>query len=518
MEGCFFRLLLRVRSYKYICIILFCMGLVFYVTVRKGKLVNAKGKSVITSAPEQMTTRGSELPLKLLSEEEYKSLFQFDGIWLGPKNSCECVKTTRMTVYQMKDHIAKDQIASVTERREKEFKEYRRRYPTMTKDAIIAAPNTPLSYPIYGAEVMPLHTIVIPGLGFHGKSPGKVQVILRASFGTLNTLADTSKDVVNGRGGKELTISTSNAKLLNHILKHITYTSAVFLVNAVDMVSFETGSYLVKFPVTIRQLALPKLFDPGPGNNIRDLVTITIKTFMRYHKLRILIKSIRQFYPDIKLIVADDSEHPEKIEEASVEHYIMPYGKGWFAGRNLAISQVTTKYYLWVDDDYLFTKNTKIEKLVEVLENTNLDVIGGHVTGNDFKFKIFYEEGEDGSCLHIRRGSYHPLEGFPKCVVTGGVVNFFLARTEESRRVAFDPKLQRVAHLEYFVDGLGDLLVGSCSDVGIGHQSHQRSSDSQLAAIEKNYNKFRAFTQEKIRLKLSLYYFKNRLKCYTMTQ
>ncbi|XP_054848928.1 beta-1,4 N-acetylgalactosaminyltransferase 2 isoform X2 [Eublepharis macularius] len=420
-----------------------------------------------------------------------------------------------MTVYQLDDYIDKDQIASITERREKEFEEYQRRYPTMTKDAVIAVPNTPLSYPVYGAEVMPLHTIVIPGLGFHGNRTEKLQVILRASLGTLNTLADTSEEVVRGRGGKELTISTANVKLLNHILDHVTYTSTVFLVNAVDMVSFKTGPYLVKFPVTVRQRPLPKLFDPGPDNNLQNLVTVTTKTFLRYHKLHILIKSLRKFYPDLKLIVADDSEHPEKIEEANVEHYIMPFGKGWFAGRNLAISQVTTKYYLWVDDDFLFTENTKIEKLVKVLENTNLDMVGGSVSGNDFKFKIFYEEGEDGSCLHIRSGFYHSLEGFPNCVVTAGVTNFFLARTEESRRVAFDPKLQRVAHSEFFMDGLGNLLVGSCSDVSIEHQNRAPATDSLLVDVERSYNKFRTNTQEQMRFKLSLHYFKNRLKCYT---
>lgn len=42
--------------------------------------------------------------------------------------------------------------------------------------------------------------------------------------------------------------------------------------------------------------------------------------------------------------------------------------QGWFAGRNLAVSQVTTKYFLWVDDDFLFSEKTKIEKLVEVME------------------------------------------------------------------------------------------------------------------------------------------------------
>lgn len=50
--------------------------------------------------------------------------------------------------------------------------------------------------------------------------------------------------------------------------------------------------------------------------------------------------------------------------------------QGWFAGRNLAVSQVTTKYLLWVDDDFIFTADTKLEKLVEVLEKTTLDLVG----------------------------------------------------------------------------------------------------------------------------------------------
>lgn len=49
--------------------------------------------------------------------------------------------------------------------------------------------------------------------------------------------------------------------------------------------------------------------------------------------------------------------------------------QGWFAGRNLAVSQVTTKYVLWVDDDFIFTANTKLEKLVDVLEKTTLDLV-----------------------------------------------------------------------------------------------------------------------------------------------
>ncbi|XP_062994236.1 beta-1,4 N-acetylgalactosaminyltransferase 2 [Elgaria multicarinata webbii] len=508
MEREIVQLLKKLWRYKYYILPVLCLTIIFYSYIYMVKL-RSDYIQTEQESPEAL------IPFKLLPDEKYKSMFKFDGIWLGPKNHCECSRTSKMSVYQMEDYIDKDNLASVKERREKEYQDYQRRYPHERKDVIIAQPNSPLSYPIQGAEVMPLHTIVIPGLGFHGGSTENQQVILRISFGALNTLADVSEDVVRGRGEKELIISTSHVKLLNHILNHVTYTSTKYLLDVVDMVSFSIGNHQVRFPVTIRQPGLPKMFDPGPDNNINKMVTITVKTFLRYHKLRVLIKSIRQYYPNITIIVADDSKHPEKIEEANVEHFIMPFGKGWFAGRNLAISQVTTKYYLWLDDDFQFTEKTKIEKLVDVLENTNLDVVGGSVAGNDYKFRITYEEGEDGSCLHLRYGSYHRLEGFPNCVVASGVVNFFLARTEETRRVGFDPKLLRVAHSEYFMDGLGSLRVGSCNHVVCGHQPRNSASGTVEKAFEKMYSKFRTNTQEEIQFKIALHYFKNRMKCYT---
>lgn len=52
-----------------------------------------------------------------------------------------------------------------------------------------------------------------------------------------------------------------------------------------------------------------------------------------------------------------------------------------------------------------------------------------------------------GGCLRQKRGFHHELVGFPSCVVTDGVVNFFLARTDKVREVGFDPRLNRVAHL-----------------------------------------------------------------------
>ncbi|XP_016013979.1 beta-1,4 N-acetylgalactosaminyltransferase 2 isoform X2 [Rousettus aegyptiacus] len=450
---------------------------------------------------------------KLLSEERLRNLFTYDGIWLFPKNECKC--ETKHQAYNFQDAYDRKDLPAVKARRQAEFEHFQRREGLPRPPPLLAAPNLPFGYPVHGVEVMPLHTVPIPGLKFDGPDAPIYKVILTASLGTLNTLVDISESVVWGRGQKQLTISTHDQKLLNFILQHITYTSTVYQHHRVDMVSLEFKSSVAKFPVTVRHPVIPKLYDPGSEKKLRDLVTIATKTFLRPHKLMTMLRSVREYYPDLTVIVADDSKEPLKINDSYVEYYIMPFGKGWFAGRNLAISQVTTKYVLWVDDDFLFNNKTKIEMLVEVLEKTELDVVGGSVLGNLFQFKLLLEQSENGDCLHRRSGSFRPLDGFPNCVVTSGVVNFFLAHTERLQRVGFDPRLQRVAHSEFFIDGLGSLLVGSCPDVIIGHQAHSPVVDSKLAALEKSYSKYRTNTNAQVQFKLALHYFKNHLQCST---
>ncbi|XP_043326630.1 beta-1,4 N-acetylgalactosaminyltransferase 2 isoform X1 [Cervus elaphus] len=453
--------------------------------------------------------------LKLLPEEHIKNLFTHDGIWLFPKNQCKCEALKHQESYNFENAYGQTDLPAVKMRRQAEFEHFQRREGLPRPPPLLAQANLPFGYPVHGVEVMPLHTIPIPGLQFEGPDAPIYKVTLKASLGTLNTLADTPDNVVQGRGQKQLTILTGSRKVLNFILQHVTYTSTEYQHHRVDVVSLESNSSVAKFPVTIRFPVMPKLYDPGPERKLRNLVSIATKTFLRPHKLMTMLQSIREYYPDLTVIVADDSKEPLKINDSHVEYYTMPYGKGWFAGRNLAISQVTTKYVLWVDDDFLFSDKTKIEVLVDVLEKTELDVVGGSVLGNMFQFKLFLEHSKNGDCLHRRTGFFRPLDGFPNCVVTSGVVNFFLAHTERLQRVGFDPRLQRVAHSEFFIDGLGSLLVGSCSDVIIGHQPHSPAEDPDLAALEKTYNIYRTNTNNEIQFKLALHYFKNRLQCAT---
>ncbi|KAL0992414.1 hypothetical protein UPYG_G00093010 [Umbra pygmaea] len=324
-----------------------------------------------------------------------------------------------------------------------------------------------------------------------------VEVSLSVSRGVLT---------IEGEEQTEIIVQSTSLADLNDRLRRITYTSTVYRITTGDLATFRFEHHKAVFPIVIQQPSVPVLYDSG--NDINSKVTIATKTFLRYPELQTLISSTRNYYKDMKIIIADDNLEPQKVNGSNIEQYFMPPAQGWFAGRNLAISQVTTKYFLWVDDDYQFTDETKIERLLEVMESTpELDVVGGSVEGHgQFIFSLVYKEGDDeGGCLSRQHGvNFHSVPGFSSCYFTSGVVNFFLGRTDSVRSVGFDPWLKRVAHSEFFMDGLGRLLVASCSDVNIGHQPRRANA---------KYSSFRAQTKNDEKDKLALHFFKNHLKC-----
>ncbi|KAJ8265549.1 hypothetical protein COCON_G00146480 [Conger conger] len=412
--------------------------------------------------------------------------------------------------------------STMKDNRAQEYQRYQRRSQNAADLLIVAEANSPLQFPTQGVEVNPLGTILIPGLGIQEPPRDLHLVNFTAAMGTFDVAAKVEGVKVEGEGGSNLTLSSGFLANLNRQLQFITYTNTLFHPNTADTVQFSSGGHRSVFIIRIRHRVSPRLYNTGPKGdyNITALVTFATKTFIRYDKLRDLIDSIRLYYPTVTIVIADDSEHPQPVKGPYIEHYIMPFGKGWFAGRNLAVSQVTTKYVLWVDDDFIFTANTKVEKLVDILERTTLDLVGGavrEVTGYTATFRqtIMRESGgAEGDCLHIRRGYHHVIQGFPNCVVCDGVINFFLARTDKVRQVGFDPLLARTAHLEFFIDGLGLLHVASCDDVIVSHASKIKLPWGQSES-SKAYSKFRypAMSYDTIHLKDGLLYFKNGIQC-----
>ncbi|XP_056294219.1 beta-1,4 N-acetylgalactosaminyltransferase 1 isoform X1 [Pseudoliparis swirei] len=431
----------------------------------------------------------------------------------------------RVSAHPLHTAFEASELEEMKRRRAKEYNSFQKRTQSPADLLIIAEANNPLQYPTQGVEVRPLRTIIIPGLALRNVPRDHYLINITATLGTLNVAAGVDGVKMKGDGEMRMTLSSSLLPNLNRQLQFVTYTNTLFHPSTADTVQFETEGYQASFSIKVRHGVTPKLYNTGSKGeyNVSALVTIATKTFLRYDKLQDLINSVRTYYPTVTIVIADDSEKPQTISGPYIEHYIMPFGKGWFAGRNLAVSQVTTKYVLWVDDDFIFTANTKLEKLVDILERTTLDLVGGAVreaTGYTATYRqtISIESGEeDGDCLHMRRGFHHIIQGFPNCVVTDGVINFFLARTDKVQLVGFDPRLARVAHLEFFIDGLGSLHVGSCDDVIVNHATKIRLPWISQSESDKTYAKFRypPASSDATHTKNGLLFFKNRFQCLT---
>ena len=69
--------------------------------------------------------------------------------------------------------------------------------------------------------------------------------------------------------------------------------------------------------------------------DINSQVTFVTETFLGYRELRLLIKTIKVRYPDIRIIVADDGQRTEWVGGRNVDQYIMPPAK---VGYSLLIS------------------------------------------------------------------------------------------------------------------------------------------------------------------------------------
>ncbi|KAF3859683.1 hypothetical protein F7725_022082 [Dissostichus mawsoni] len=170
-------------------------------------------------------------------------------------------------------------------------------------------------------------------------------------------------------------MESSSLETLNELLAYVSYTSTVYHIHTGDLASFQFEDHEGVFPITIKQPQPPVLYDMG--TDINSQVTITTKTFLRYPELNRLLKSIRQFYKDIEVIIADDSFVTENINGNHTKHFIMPPG----------------------------------------------------------------QEGDEmeGGCLNRTfKSRFHSLPGYPQCSVVSGVVNFFLARTDAAKRFFID--------------------------------------------------------------------------------
>lgn len=82
--------------------------------------------------------------------------------------------------------------------------------------------------------------------------------------------------------------------------------------------------------------------------------------------------SIKKFYPLIRIIIADHTpndefEEVDLLRHSLVSQYKITDSEGLFDGRTLAISQVTTDFFVWVDDDFVLSIKTDLQYMLDVI-------------------------------------------------------------------------------------------------------------------------------------------------------
>jgi hypothetical protein len=96
-------------------------------------------------------------------------------------------------------------------------------------------------------------------------------------------------------------------------------------------------------------------------------VTFCVTSFERPAHLARLLASIDQFYPGARVIVADCSR-VAPIVPVGVELISLPFDAGLSEMRNALVKRLTTKFLLLLEEDFLFTAETKIAPLMDVLQ------------------------------------------------------------------------------------------------------------------------------------------------------
>lgn len=189
-------------------------------------------------------------------------------------------------------------------------------------------------------------------------------------------------------------------------------------------------------------------------SNWMDQIDIVIKTFLRPAGLLQLLKSILSYYPTARITIADDgglrqatdadSQLCKKLiaDNPGIQLFDMPFAAGVVAGRNLLVSHTQRPYILFLDDDFCFTADTRVDRLFSHLEAAEdigvaagvcMDVIGKHRTRRN-----------SGGTLKIDRDVlFHDTQGWndqPR-MLCDYVPTFMLCRRDVFRNVRWDLEL-----------------------------------------------------------------------------
>ena len=97
-------------------------------------------------------------------------------------------------------------------------------------------------------------------------------------------------------------------------------------------------------------------------------VAFLLKTFERPGVAQRCVDSILQLWPGANIYQADDSRKPSKCAGIR-QFWQLPHDVGVSAGRNHLIRNTDAAYVVQVDDDYIFTEDTDLVRMKQLLDD-----------------------------------------------------------------------------------------------------------------------------------------------------
>lgn len=235
-----------------------------------------------------------------------------------------------------------------------------------------------------------------------------------------------------------------------------------------------------------------------------ESLALVVATLQRPHAIQRLINSVRTYYPDMAIYVADQSQPTQAMRDyySSQDCTVvwMGHDAGVCASRNAAVDLVKEPFFVLCDDDFFFDAETRFDAAVAIFnERPDVGVVGGRLydryhtprgMGKDnrhWELLFSYDQKKGKLCtIPIHYFAPEPeYAGNTEYFECDAVMNFAVFRTEMFDDVVrWDPRFKSNGEHEDFYLNLkvnGRHRVVYTRDI-VAHHHHPHQS---------NYSKFR---------------------------
>lgn len=104
--------------------------------------------------------------------------------------------------------------------------------------------------------------------------------------------------------------------------------------------------------------------------------TAIIKAFERPQAVARLVASLQRFYPQMSILIADDS-FSDCPAPRGVSYHRLPPDVGASGGRNYLLQRVATRYFWQLDDDFELTSATDVFRLLQPVADGAAEIVAG---------------------------------------------------------------------------------------------------------------------------------------------